>query len=135
MTSLGRILFPTFVLWYLVTIAPLCRAAKQDPSPDIEQTPTPSAANPVDDIEKRDTVDLAVPPPIKVGPPAEKEYFYPYRHAITVRAGQVSSSTTTNNTNSPMIGGVQFFYLTPEWGRYEAGADLLSDGTGAVSLA
>jgi hypothetical protein len=134
-----EILFPTFVLACalsaIVALPTAALAAKTTPSPDFdapEKTQAPESK--ADDIS-RETVDIAQPPPLKEPLVSEREFFYQYRQAITIHAGEALSSVTTNDTSMPLVAGIQYEYMTQERKTYEVGADLLSDGTGTLDFA
>lgn len=104
------------------------------PSPDFEQDPaspsTHTSTQTIDTILKADTVDIAEPLPLPPRQPVAREYYYPYRSAITTRFGELSSSTTTNGTNTPVFGGIQYQFTKYSLQTYEIGADLIGNGTG-----
>ena len=128
-------LFPTFVLACTVAISSAALAAKTSPSPDFDAPEKTQAPESAADAVARESIDIAKPPPLKAGEGSQREYFYPYRQAMTVRAGQAFSTVSTNDTNTPLLGGIEYELMTEERKTYEAGADLMSDGTGALSLA
>lgn len=135
MGVLRALLFPTFVLIVSLSVPPTSFAAKTTPSPDIDAPEENKKIVEPAPLEDRGTVDVIVTPPPKSGIRSEEEYFHPFRHGFSLRAGRVSSSVTTNDTSTPYIGGVQFMFTAPSLRAYEAAADLLSDGTGALHLA
>jgi hypothetical protein len=132
--------FLTFVLcgFFLTVVlnSSIARAAVNTPSPDFD-TPTPLATpEPSADKLSRDTVDISQPTPPRPGQDRlEREYFHPYRKAFTLRLGGIYSTASSDPSALPVIGGLQFFTTLQSLATYEAGADLISDGTGLLTLA
>lgn len=132
------ILFLTFVLSTMaMTSAPEVGHASVGPGTlDLDQHPAtepePEKAPELD----RETIDIANPPAAaKKEKQHSSEYFYPYRKEGTVRIGQVTNSQETNGTAFPLLSGLQLAFTMADLKTFEAGADLLSDGTGALQLA
>lgn len=144
----SRLIFLTFVLYAMLAIhdsfmSPVY-AAKKEPSPDIEdhkayENQEKNEAEPNENIHPaspslKSTIDIAEPPPLPEAAKRKRsEYFYPFRQALTVRMGQTAK--TYGSDDFPIhvqLGGVLYLYQTSARVHYEGGADLLSDGSGAL---
>jgi hypothetical protein len=130
-------LFTTLVLTSATFTGQTCRAAKtsdysigSEPSIEDAQT-TPAAPG-----AEKTTVDISIPPPQRPNTVRATEYFYPFRSALSVRFGKSTRSTTyiEGATTTPSVTGVQYFFLADNLRRFEAGADLNSDGTGTLQF-
>ncbi len=77
-----------------------------------------------------DTMSVAEPPPVKFTAKPIDPGFYPYRQALTVRAGQ-GSKFPKIEPNELVLG---FQYLFPKFlsPKLEAGADVHEDGKGHI---
>jgi hypothetical protein len=110
-------------------------AAKESLSPDAvtEQTDTYKKTKSGPEADGT-LVDIAQPPPgpKKLVTTNFEDYFYPYRRAIAVRVGRVFLST--HGLSEPSLTGVQFWVKTEENISYEAGADLMTDGSGSLQI-
>lgn len=108
-------------------------AATTDPSPDFQEEGPPSQAPPSGDDEfKRSTIDLGEPPPGRVVPKITSAYFHPYRRGLTARLASVFDTKAAGLLT--MI-GVQYHFSARNLRGFEAGADLVSDGTGTAHVA
>ena len=102
--------------------------------PSIGDDDEPEARDESDKGRLRDTVDIVSPP--ETGAVLQRvEYFYPYRRALTFRAGAATRASSSTNEKSPTITGIQFLFTTQNLAKFEAGADLISDGNGALHAA
>lgn len=111
------------------------QSATSDPSPDFTDTAPVEESSDLDPMVK-DSVDLTkVPPAPPSGLRAPPEYFYRYRRAITARVGLLYDTKASEDTNTHTLLGVQYLFPGPELKSYEAGADILSDGTGVAHAA
>jgi hypothetical protein len=129
-------LFLTFVLLFSWLTPSLSFAAKTPPSPDFDDSKGDAKKVEVKaDDRTRDLIDISpAPPPKPMGAAQRREYFYPYRRAMTLRAGEIRSSVERNGTKTPKMAGIQVLYTTLEQESYEAAADLLSDGSGVLQF-
>lgn len=125
----------TFVLLMIFAfLHPIAtRAAVSQPTPDYIEpaSPTDPPADPSADVMTRQSLDIANPPL----PPRSRdvsEYFHRYRRSLTIRVGPYRE---LDENNRGMIYGL--IYNFPAFGlqSLEAGADLLSGGSGALHLA
>ena len=143
MRSLYEFLFLTLVLVALSStlVSSSAFAAKETPSPDLnepEQQKEP--ATHVDEFT-RQSVDIVVPPPIDrlALQREETAYFHPYRYGLTVYIGQLTDTAATNisdnSSSTPQMAGVQYLWRAKSGVNYEAGADLFTDGTGSLQIA
>lgn len=125
------VLLSTFILSLHTSPA---HAALESASPDFQDPPpkdsTEKSAN---DEAIRQTIDIAKPPPLPPRHREDAEYFYPYRKAITVHAGPVFKTDNTDQVYSTL--GVLYLFPFRKLQSLESGAELLSDGTGALHLA
>ncbi len=129
-------LFLTLVLLTSVFITSMGFAAKPPPSPDFDDSKTGTEKNEgkIDD-RTRDLIDISPAPPPRPNEALQRrEYFYPYRRAITLRGGEIRSSVERNGTKTPKMTGIQVLYTTLEQESYEASADLLTDGSGVLQF-
>lgn len=135
--------FPTLVLTALVTIfaivswpASPARAATDSPSPDF--TDAAPADPPLTDQQKefKSATDIAPQPP---GLPVEARrlgYFHKYRHGLSLMGAYGSNTKLISDREGALsrISLLYLFHIGPV-DAYEVGADLVSDGTGAIALA
>ena len=101
-----------------------------------EQEKSPEAVYGPKDQDKFDSVDVAQPPQESTDPNRHHEYFYPYRNALTVRAGANQTTKAADDGKTlHYIAGVQYFRIFSNLKVYELGADLVSDGSGELHAA
>jgi len=114
----------------------LALAAKPPPSPDFDDSKGDTKkAEPKTGDRSRELIDISPAPPPRPNEAAhQREYFYPYRRAMTLRAGEIRSSVERNGTKTPKMVSIQVLYTTLELESYEAAADLLSDGSGVLQF-
>lgn len=133
--SLARpLVFLTFVL-ACCALPSRALAAKALGSPNLDD-PADAAAPPENEGEMRKSIDIAPPPPIPPGMERKQEYFHKYRQALTAQLGGVYD-TKAKSDGTDMLSrlGAQYMFTTESRLNFEAGADLLSDGSGAIHVA
>ncbi len=110
---------------------PLAPNIDEPEVPDPNQTPP---KNP----ELIESVDITPPPAVGQESDDESfssEYFYPYRKSMSPRLGIMYNSIAASEGNSMLYAiGFQTLWSSPTLKNYEAGADLISDGTGRVNF-
>ena len=125
-------IFMTFVLPLIFTW-PTAHAAISQPSPDYSE-PAPPADPPFDpnaDVLTKQSLDIANPPlPSHVRD--STEYFHRYRKSLTVRFGPYRG---LDENNQGLMYGLIYNFPAFTVQSLEAGADLLSNGTGTLHLA
>jgi hypothetical protein len=124
-------IFLTFVLSSPCFVPRLAFAASNAPDQMLElEQDAPDAPNRADQ-DALESVTITPPPPgpTKV-PTVAPEFFYSFRHELTARLGAVLDGTS--QTPRSLV-GVQYHFLH-HLKAYEAGADMLSDGTGALHI-
>lgn len=143
MRSKATIHFLTFVLIgtgmlavpSILFFSPAAAAATAAPSPDFTERPSAHQGTDIDPLA-RESVDMTkVPPPPPTSFSWTTEYFYRYRRAITLRGGSLYDTKATDGEKLHSLLGIQYLFATRDLKSYEAGADLLSDGTGIAHLA
>ncbi len=140
MRTRGILLFLTFVLVCSFSIAPKAWAAKPKPTVETEENKSDldESARETTELEAAraaDTVDIAPAPPASARTVKyQNDFFYAYRKSLSALAGVASSSETRNETNTPAMGTILFSFVAPNLKTYEAGADLLSNGVGALHI-
>ena len=124
-------LFPTFVVLATLAISPCAFSAKGTPQPNMDDTSEDNGNRAPTDPMVNQTIDIGQPPP---APPrrdnAEQEFFYPYRNSLTARLGGALINSAVTNGGFQTVLGVEYSFTTPSLNIYEAGADLIADGTG-----
>ncbi len=138
MDSRGIRIFLTFVLSGACLVRPaLSRGATTTPSPDFDEPTTrEEAADPQADEARRATIDITEPPPPRPRSPEERtEFFYPYRRAITARFGPTYATKAVDGQNNFTLIGALYTFPSQKLKSLEAGADLVSDGSGALHFA
>jgi hypothetical protein len=132
----SRFYFLTFVLvlcgWFLCGAVAL--AALADPNPDFVDPPQPEAPTTNDPEALKNSIDIAPAPP---APPLTDrlEYFHKYRRGLSALAGPVIDTKRIQNKESALMrGSIRYLFKDRNLKTYEAGADLDSDGTGAILL-
>jgi hypothetical protein len=149
MRSLAHLTLLTLVAFYQLTFGlglSQARASVGDPSPDFRDSPaTPDAGatnsrdaeiKSPDELEKRRTIDIKVPPPEAKKSRAISvvdEFFYPYHYGLTLALGETyaKESRETNSDTKPLSTalGLQFVFPTWNFTAYEFGAFLLTNST------
>lgn len=138
MRSVLKFSFPTFVLQFLLwmtllgVFAPLKSHAAKSSGASIygDDAETPPATEGEKDM-RRETVDVVIPPG-GLATPKSTEYFFPYRSSLGFRLGSSVRTATYNDMPNPIQAGVLFSFTLPNLTKYEATADLYSDGTGSL---
>lgn len=130
MRKASTLLFLTFVL-----LGSIAHGAVNDSLPKIQSSPSEADQKVKDEDLKAQTIDVTAPPPGPLRSEQQREYFYPYRKSITVKLGQVFGSKPAKDSSTLWtIGSVEYLFHTPDMKAWEAGADLLSVGVGALHL-
>lgn len=126
MSKLAIIVSATIVL----ILSPLPAGA--NPQRSVPAT-TEAQPNPWPDTQPDENLSITDPPPVHGVPKASGARYYPYRQALTFRAGQASQLDELNFRDmEDMVLGFQYLFpkfLSP---KLEAGADLVNDGKGHI---
>ncbi|MES2962455.1 MAG: hypothetical protein V4760_01100 [Bdellovibrionota bacterium] len=134
MSFARSLVFLTFVVACCALPAPL-RAAKSLGSPNLDET-TDAAGPSENEEEIRKSIDIAPQPAIPLGLERRQEYFHKYRQALTAELGFVyDTKAASSGTDLLSRLGAQYMFTTEKRENYEAGAHLLSDGSGAIHFA
>ncbi|HMN68767.1 MAG TPA: hypothetical protein PKC28_09550 [Bdellovibrionales bacterium] len=117
------------LIFVSATIVLIFSSATGWPSPqDTVPVSTDSAREPVTGEPIDENMSVSPPPDTPVSTPSAKARYYPYRQALTFRAGQASELEDVD-FDDYVLG---FQYLFPKFlsPKLEAGADLQKDGVG-----
>lgn len=133
--SLARsLIFLTFVLACCALPSGSAVAAKSVGSPNLDDE-ADAAAPPENENEMRKSIDIAPPPPVPPGYERKQEYFHKYRQAISAQIGLVyDTKAASDGTDTLSRASVQYMFTTEGRLNFEGGADLLSDGSGAIHV-
>jgi hypothetical protein len=133
--SLARsLVFLTFVLACCTLPSVEAHAAKSLGSPNLDEE-ADAAAKPENEGEIRKSIDISPPPPIPPGYQQKQEYFHKYRQALTAQIGFVyDTKAVSDGTEMLSRLGAQYLFTTESHLNFEGGADLLSDGSGAIHV-
>lgn len=132
-----RFYFLTFVLvptcaLSLVVGSSISNAAVNDPDPDFVDVEKPVAPLSPEQEELRKSLDIAPAPPLPRGA-TQIEYFHKYRRGISLMGGAVIDTKRLQNKESALgRGSIRYLFKDRDLRAYEAGADVDSDGTGAI---
>lgn len=116
-----------------LSLMPTAFAAKTQPTPDFSEKPDPETKPSAEELERAKLVNITPVSKSAAQNIEESEYFYRFRHGITVRAGLEESFTDLANPG-PAFGLLYRFPLEDLRG-VEAGADLGRDGNGTLHFA
>lgn len=105
------------------------KAATTPPTPDFNTPKENLPPATAEEIDRARQVQITEPPPLKIHV-QERDYFYPYRQALTVRGGALIDSNQTNTLGSNM--GFLYRFPFDNSQRIEVGADLLNEGVGVL---
>lgn len=126
MSKLAIFVSATIVLIFSAGIA---NANPEKVIPDTKQpqeSPWPSS-------EPDENLAITDPPPVSGSPKGSRARYYPYRQALTFRAGKADDHTRVDLANmDEMVLGFQYLFpkfLSP---KLEAGVDLVEDGKGHI---
>jgi hypothetical protein len=133
MRKSGVVLFLTFVF-----SLDFAAAAKSTPSPDFDdhEYQEEMATDPTEDQSRRETIDIAEPPPASPGSPRPKGgFFYRYRHALTLNAGMFDTAISHDEIPRflPFL-GLKYRHLNQNRRMYEAGIDIFPTNSAAASF-
>ena len=129
-------IFLTFVLCAIFATSPAVYGAPTPTSPSLDDVaPAQDDQENPDQELKSQTLVITPAPPGPTSAAREAGYFYPYRQALTLRLGQTQSSFAgIDDSKGWVVGGVQYLFTSNPSTYYEAGADLNSEGSGALHL-
>jgi hypothetical protein len=110
--------------------------ANASPSPDFTDVPPVEAPPSLDHKQIEHSVDITPEPPAPPNAARKLGYFHKYRQGLSALIYGVYDTQVAANGNSPLTRASLLYLFNDESLRaYEGGADLLSDGTGALSIA
>lgn len=126
--------FLTFVL-----LATSAHTAVNDPSPDFNDPPSNEASGGIVDESLRKSLDIAPAPPAPPVPAERRvrlDYFHKYRKGLSAMVAAVADTKRVQNEEGILTRGtVRYLFHDRDLKAFEGGADLDSDGTGAIHLA
>lgn len=132
------IFFLTLVLFVglvHLNVSPSAFAATPSPSPDFQDPPPKEEPPSPEQTMQLEAMDISKPPVRRVQPEEREEFFFPYRYSIAIRLAPVfDTATTVDGRNVIYLAGVQYLFPLQDLKAFEAGADLLSDSSGAIHL-
>jgi hypothetical protein len=125
----------TLVLLAALLVPRISQGATETPSPDFNEPPAKKEEISSENKMILNSIDIAPPPPApeKIN---SDDFFYSYRRALIIRAGALyDTEAAQNGTSNPLVDlGLGYLFPDEKWKSLEAGADLLSDGTGVLHL-
>lgn len=136
--------FFTFVLLMqtaaLIPWSDQALAAPNPPQPNLDEPEKETLGEPSpQDLESTGTINITPPPAltnVSSRGVVSSEYFYRYRNSLSPRAGMVlNSEAYAQDKRFLYIVGFQYLFPTHDLRDFEAGADVVSDGTGRAMFA
>jgi len=116
----------------LVFSAPVCTRAAEDISlTEIKQTNEKNSEPPTG-IKDMDV--SKIPEPKSQFVSSKSQVFFPYESSMSPRFGMGTDSNRISNNEYYFLYGLQYQFAGENGLHWEAGGDVLSDGTGVVSL-
>lgn len=111
------------------------RAATDSPSPDFADPPAQDPLPTAQQKEFSEATDIAPQPPARPVEARRLGYFHKYRQGLSILGLGVADSKQLQDPGGALFRTSLLYLFSDDALRgYEAGAELLSDGTGAISL-
>jgi hypothetical protein len=136
LTLVSFCLLAPLVLVMATWPAASAHAATDKPNPDFTEPSSSEDETRQEDLDRLRSLDIAKPPPAPPGERVPLEYFHRYRQGLTLRLGSIYDTDPAKGSSPGFLGGAQYVFASANLLRnYEAGFDLLSDGTGVMHAA
>lgn len=119
----------------VLSLSSIAMAAPPPPEPDLDP-PTRSESAPAEKIEATVSETIDITPVGDIDSDTDvrttsNEYFFPYRRSISPRVGSVfNTDEYADERRLLFLAGFQYLYQSKRLKNYEAGLDLISNGTG-----
>ncbi len=110
-------------------------AANSSPSPDFSDVPVEAQPPTEEQNERAASIDIAPQSPAPPEAARKIGYFHKYRRGLSAQINSVYDTRYPSDSAPLVRGSLNILFNDDQLRSYEAGTDLLSNGTGSLTLA